>query len=104
MKKKLLLSVNYIELIYSKYLKASGHHFFSKVSIKKINQLKKTISVFERYLFMQKFFGKDVTAKALTLKITEEKLDLAENKFKEKNYYYAEILIKSVEYLLKEIK
>ncbi len=103
-KVKLLEIVNDIENLYSFYLKSSKLPVFEKKLKTEIFLSKKTVLLLESYLLWQKKFGKNVTEKALLLKIVEEKLSKAEQSIKIKNFYHAEILLKSVEYLFKEIK
>ena len=103
-KNKLLYAVSKLENLYDKIL---GNYFIgvskSKLTIS-LNNYKRMASSTEKYLLTKKQQGKNVTKNSLILLEIKKRLNLAEESLKNNNLNLAEILLKSVEELLKEVR
>jgi len=103
-KKKLLSAIKKLEILYEKSLGNYRFGVFSSRLKNSLNNYKKLIAPTQNYLLSKKQQGKDVIKNTNILIEIENRLNLAEENLNKNNLNLTEILLKSVEELVKEVR
>lgn len=103
-KPKILYAIEKLENIYGKSLADYRSGLFPSRLESDLKTKKKIIAPTQQFLLAQKNLGKNTLNNSLTILKIDEKLKLAETNLNQKNYLLVEILLKSVEQLLKEAR
>lgn len=103
-KQKVFYAIEKIEGLYGKSLGNYQFGIFPSRLQLDITAKKKLILPTQKFLLTKKNAGKDILKNSLTLLTIDNKLKLAEENFKNKNYNSTEILLKTIDGLLKEVR
>lgn len=103
-KKKILSAIEKLENLYDKSLGNYSSAIFQSRLKNNINNYKKIILPTQNYLLTKKQQGKNVTKNTNLLLEIDKRLNLAEENLKKSRLNLAEILLKSVEELVKEVR